>query len=40
VNIDPNDWTAPAMGAVSYENGYYGIPFDLHAMKDYHKGAV
>ncbi|MDT8297741.1 MAG: extracellular solute-binding protein [Spirochaetaceae bacterium] len=29
--IDPRDWTAPAAGAVSYEDSSYGVPFDLHA---------
>jgi multiple sugar transport system substrate-binding protein len=29
--IDPNDWTEPARGAVTYEGQMYGVPFDLHA---------
>lgn len=29
--IDPADWTAPAQGAVSYEDNFFGVPFDLHA---------
>lgn len=28
--VDFSDYTAPAIGAVSYENDYYGIPFDIH----------
>lgn len=31
MGIDPNDWTAPAAGAVTYENEFYDVPFDLHA---------
>ena len=29
--VDMSDWTAPAKGAVTYEDVVYGIPFDLHA---------
>jgi len=29
--VDPDDWTAPARGAVTYDGQIYGIPFDLHA---------
>lgn len=28
--VDFTDYTAPAIGAVSYEGDYYGIPFDIH----------
>jgi len=28
--VDFNDYTAPALGAVTYEGDYYGIPFDIH----------
>lgn len=31
VGVDPDDWTAPARGAVTYEGNIYGVPFDLHA---------
>ena len=29
--VDTNDWTAPARGAVTYDDVIYGVPFDLHA---------
>jgi multiple sugar transport system substrate-binding protein len=29
--IDPNDWTDPARGAITYDGQMYGVPFDLHA---------
>lgn len=29
--IDPGDWTEPALGAVTYNDQLYGVPFDLHA---------
>lgn len=29
--VDTSDWTAPAQGAVAYDNVIYGVPFDLHA---------
>lgn len=29
--VDFNDYTAPALGAVTYEGDYYGVPFDIHA---------
>jgi len=29
--IDPNDWTAPAQGAITYDGQMYAVPFDLHA---------
>lgn len=28
--VDWNDYTAPALGAVTYEGDYYGVPFDIH----------
>lgn len=28
--VDFDDYTAPALGAVTYENEYYGVPFDIH----------
>jgi multiple sugar transport system substrate-binding protein len=30
--IDPDDWTAPARGAVQNDGEYYGVAFDLHAL--------
>ncbi len=30
--IDPSDWTDPAQGAVSADDSYYGVAFDLHAL--------
>jgi multiple sugar transport system substrate-binding protein len=29
--IDSADWTAPAQGAITFEDQFFGIPFDLHA---------
>lgn len=29
--VETSDWTEPALGAVSYDDAVYGIPFDLHA---------
>lgn len=29
--IDPTDWTDSARSAVSYKDGIYGVPMDLHA---------
>ncbi len=29
--VDASDWTAPALGAVTYNDVIYGTPFDLHA---------
>ena len=29
--VDSSDWTAPAQGAVTYDDVIYGVPFDLHA---------
>ncbi len=29
--VDTSDWTAPALGAVTYDNVIYATPFDLHA---------
>jgi multiple sugar transport system substrate-binding protein len=28
--VDWADYTAPALGAVTYEGDYYGVPFDIH----------
>lgn len=28
--LDFNDYTAPALGAITYEGDYYGVPFDIH----------
>jgi len=28
--VDYADFTAPALGAVTYEDEYYGVPFDIH----------
>jgi len=28
--VDFSDYTVPALGAVTYEGDYYGIPFDIH----------
>jgi len=30
-NLNPSDWTAPAVKAIGYKDGSYGVPFDLHA---------
>ena len=30
-DINPDDWTDPARGAVTGEGNVYGVPFDLHA---------
>lgn len=29
--VDPNDWTDPARGGVTYDGAIYAVPFDLHA---------
>jgi multiple sugar transport system substrate-binding protein len=29
--FDISDWTTPALGAVTYNDTIYGVPFDLHA---------
>ena len=29
--IDPNDWSANALAAVSFNGGIYGVPMDFHA---------
>jgi len=29
--VDWADYTAPALGAATYEGDYYGVPFDIHA---------
>lgn len=31
LGIDPNDWTDPARGGVTYDGAIYAVPFDLHA---------
>jgi multiple sugar transport system substrate-binding protein len=28
--VDWNDYTAPALGAVTFDGDYYGVPFDIH----------